>query len=153
MRMFIPEIGTTFALKADWSFLLIGDARNKSVRDAYLAPRPDLAQDLQEKCKAVEQKYEDLLRSQRRLTLEQLDARYAEARVARAFPFTLPAGTILKVDRLYIRKGASDFSSVTFFIEETGHPDLQPQGKSKKRKRFFAPLPDVNTIEFDLVET
>ena len=32
-------------------------------------------------------------------------------------PCTIPAGTILKIDRLYIRKGLEDFSSVTFFWE------------------------------------
>lgn len=32
-------------------------------------------------------------------------------------PCTIPVGTVLKIDRLYIRKGLEDFSSITFFWE------------------------------------
>lgn len=32
---------------------------------------------------------------------------------------TLPTGTTLKVDRIYIRKGGGDFDSVTFYVEST----------------------------------
>ena len=48
-------------------------------------------------------------------------------------------GTTLKVDRIYIRKGNSDYSSLTFFI---GSGDW-------KGCRFWAKLSDVNNIEFD----
>lgn len=37
---------------------------------------------------------------------------------------TMPKGTVLKVDRIYIRKGLSDYSSVTF---------LAPGKKTKKK--------------------
>lgn len=50
---------------------------------------------------------------------------------------TLPTGTNLKVDRVYIRKGAKDFSSITFFM-------VLPE---KKSVRFWAKIPDVNTME------
>jgi len=55
---------------------------------------------------------------------------------------TLPKDTVLKIDRIYIRKGASDYSSLTFRIEET-------ENKKIKGKRFWAKLRDVNKIEFD----
>jgi hypothetical protein len=69
---------------------------------------------------------------------------------------TLPAGTILAVDRIYIRKGASDFSSITFYAKELGEI-IRPASrwstvkKSKKIKalRFWAKLADCNTIEFE----
>jgi len=51
----------------------------------------------------------------------------------------MPKGTALKVDRIYIRKGNSDYSSLTFFI---GSGDW-------KGCRFWAKLSDVNNIEFD----
>jgi hypothetical protein len=50
--------------------------------------------------------------------------------------------TSLKIDRIYIRKGASDYSSITFFI---GSGDW-------KGCRFWAKLSDVNKIEFDQEE-
>lgn len=52
----------------------------------------------------------------------------------------LPKGTELKVSRIYIRQGASSYSSVTFYAKLPG---------SKKSIRFFAKLRDVNKIEFD----
>lgn len=54
-------------------------------------------------------------------------------------PLVMPKGTALKVDRIYIRKGNSDYSSLTFFI---GSGDW-------KGCRFWAKLSDVNNIEFD----
>jgi hypothetical protein len=69
---------------------------------------------------------------------------------------TLPAETTLKVDRIYIRKGASDYSSVTFFASGLGEVLVKPRwifgsGKEKKKKslRFWAKLADCNNIEFE----
>ena len=49
------------------------------------------------------------------------------------------AGTALTVDRIYIRKGAKDYSSVTFKTKVNG-----------RVIRFFARLSDVNKIEFEV---
>lgn len=58
------------------------------------------------------------------------------------YPITLTKGTSLKVDRIYIRKGLTEFSSLTFFI-----------GSGEwKGCRFWAKLSDVNNIEFDEVQ-
>ncbi len=54
---------------------------------------------------------------------------------------TIPKGCILTVDRIYIRKGLTEFSSISFFIE----------GLAKKKLRFWAKLEDCNNIEFDIV--
>jgi hypothetical protein len=51
---------------------------------------------------------------------------------------TLPAGTILNVNRIYIRNGCKDFDSVTFSIKKC--PDKKLKG------RFWAKLGDVNKI-------
>ena len=56
---------------------------------------------------------------------------------------TLPKDTILTIDRVYIRKGATDYSSITF------RTDLL----NKKSIRFFAKLDDCNKIEFEHVKT
>ena len=59
---------------------------------------------------------------------------------------TVPAETIISIDRIYVRKGVSDFSSVTFTI---------PKVLNKKSKfagsRFWVKLSDVNKVEFELV--
>jgi hypothetical protein len=65
-------------------------------------------------------------------------------------PVTLPAGTILKVDRVYIRKNNSDYSSVTFISPNLGEVNINLRGgKTKKltKIRFWARLSDINTIE------
>lgn len=54
---------------------------------------------------------------------------------AESHEVTVPEGTVLKIDRIYIRKGNKDFDSVTFFMKGT-----------KKRVRFWAKLADVNKI-------
>jgi hypothetical protein len=53
---------------------------------------------------------------------------------------TLPAGTVLKVGRVYIRGNQRDFDSITFRVVGT------------KKARFWVKLDDANTIEFDHVE-
>lgn len=54
--------------------------------------------------------------------------------------FVLPIDTILKVDRIYIKKATPDFNSITFFIESTSCPEL----KGKKSLRFWAKVDDIN---------
>lgn len=54
----------------------------------------------------------------------------------------LPKGTVLAIDRIYIRKGASDYSSITFRIKKCITSNFEG-------KRFWAKLSDCNTIEFE----
>lgn len=49
---------------------------------------------------------------------------------------TLPAGTVLKVERIYIRQHKSEYDSVTFRID------------GQTNSRFWARLADANRIEF-----
>lgn len=55
---------------------------------------------------------------------------------------TLSPGTILRIDRVYIRQGQSEFDSITFIIVETPMQEL----KGKKRLRFWAKIKDINGI-------
>lgn len=59
---------------------------------------------------------------------------------------TIPEDTILTVDRVYIRKGVSDYSSITFNISKKENPKHIYGGT-----RFWAKLSDVNNIEFELL--
>jgi hypothetical protein len=65
-------------------------------------------------------------------------------------PVTLPVGTLLEVDRVYVRtinktaqSDADDFDSVTFRV--ISHP-----ASWKRTPRFWAKLSDVNNIEYEL---
>ncbi len=84
---------------------------------------------------------------------------------------TIRAGAILKVDRIYIRKGQDDFDSITFFwkdmrteariIQEDDWDSYDKHTKKCTRKmdvrvprkpvRFWVKLPDANNIEFDKI--
>ena len=86
-------------------------------------------------------------------------------------PCTLPAGTILKMDRIYIRKGQDNFDSVTFMLvgakteakvverkatKYMGGPDHGKTFSYNERKparpvRFWVKLQDANNIEFEPV--
>ena len=58
---------------------------------------------------------------------------------------SLPAGTSLTIDRIYIRHGSKDFDSVSFWIGS------KPKGVGYKGKvRFWAKLKDVNDIEYEI---
>lgn len=69
---------------------------------------------------------------------------------------TLPAGTVLVLDRIYVRKGAGDFDSLTFSVAACPDPRLVP--KSKKgflsgQARFWAKLADINgKLHCDIAE-
>lgn len=62
-------------------------------------------------------------------------------------PFCVPKGTILVVDRVYIRRGLRDFSSLTFRTKSSPQKEL-----NKKGIKFWAKLSDVNRISYVLVE-
>lgn len=55
---------------------------------------------------------------------------------------TFPKGTVLKVERLYVRAPASSYDSITFRV------DSSPI-KSLNKARFWVKLMDANTIEFE----
>jgi hypothetical protein len=81
---------------------------------------------------------------------------------------TLPAGSTLKIDRIFIRKGAGDFDSVTFYLKGAtlpsekvtrtgrrffgagdGDPFTYTVTKPKRAVRFWAKLEDANKIVFE----
>lgn len=68
---------------------------------------------------------------------------------------TLPAGTKLRVDRVYIRQGLSEYSSLTFVVQETSDERFYvtgPKGKKKlKKARFWAKLADINSGNWNLI--
>ena len=59
---------------------------------------------------------------------------------------TMPTDTILSVDRIYIRKGVSGYSSITFNISKLDNKKHPLAGY-----RFLVKLSDANNIEFELL--
>ena len=66
---------------------------------------------------------------------------------------TLPKGVILKVDRVYIRQGMEDFSSITFYAEFPGEPTKTGAFGKPTSARFWAKLSDCNKINFAIKTT
>jgi hypothetical protein len=64
---------------------------------------------------------------------------------------TVPAGSELTVDRVYIRQGAKEYSSLSFLVTDAGPfgDRLAPVAKRgfKKAHRFWAKLRDCRRIE------
>ncbi len=76
---------------------------------------------------------------------------------------TLPAKTCLRIDRIYIKKNAPTFDSITFYVEECSIEELNPATKKKNgkknkasgfgnkgRARFWVKLKDANRIQCSL---
>lgn len=140
MKLFIPEIGTLLRLTADWVFYLHYEGRNEGLLKFFELIVPNSNQN-----------------SLRRGLLVRADGtadRWGHWDGAQAWrdgipthhatQVTLPAGTELILDRIYIRKGKDAFSSVTF------RTVVLPGTKSKPR--FWAKLADVNTLEVELFD-
>jgi len=138
MKLYIPEIGTVLQLEKDWTFMLHTERRNEALTLAADFPR-DTA-------------YKYSFRSKSG----------AEANILGWVKYdgwdwkklhTLPAGSVLTLDRIYIRKGVSEFSSLSFNLSRKSvNPDFSKFAKNINtmtgRCRFWAKLDDANKIEF-----
>lgn len=118
MRVFVPELGTVLTLAEDWTFKIINEARN-----AGLA------------------KLQGVMEGDYYFPFGTAEKSPYDGRQWRREPkdpgsYTFPAGTSLEVDRIYVRKGNEEYSSLTFKTRVNG-----------KVLRFFAKLDDVNRIE------
>lgn len=106
-NLFIPSIGDTIILSGPWTFTLYEETRNMKL------------------VKVVDLSY----------TGNGYPAWTNRRPAPRTWTVTMPALTTLIVDRIYIRNGNEDFSSLTFRTSFQG-----------KNVRFWAKLDDVNKI-------
>ncbi len=161
MKLYIPEIGDTIRLTDNWAFNLQDEYRNKSLWEllecdskSEVLAHKNKQSALSDELNRLEAKMYpgnvywrnpanpvDPVDHNRRLELYEL------LREQPVVPVMLPAGSVLSIDRIFIRKGANDWSSLTFFLKE--HPTLS----FKKKPRFWVNLPDCNKIEFEPVTT
>ena len=122
MKLYIPEIGDSIQLSKDWTFNLYMEHRNYSLYTLITG-----------------KSHEDINKEINNFYYTNGD-NWANFYKSKIISYTFPKDTILKVDRIYIRKGAEDFSSLTFYVTI-----------NKKAYRFWAKLEDVNNIEFNNV--
>lgn len=66
----------------------------------------------------------------------------AGCRELKSIVVELPAGSVLTIDRTYVRKGAGDFDSVTFILNGAKLPGKKG---ANARVRFWVKLDDVNS--------
>lgn len=124
MELYIPPLGTKLQLTRPWTFLLHGEYRNHTLFTHLGIPK------VSRKIEITHYRYHE----------------YADRVV------TLPSGTVLTVDRIYIRKGGVDFNSVTFFLPKEKRKQPHGIGASGKAVRFWVKLASVNTIICDIIE-
>ena len=161
MKFFIPELGLKIKLKKPFSFKLYFEHRNYCLFDPKIIEEERLlGLEISSKRDAEIQKLQEKFEFDFGVGLWHLNEETKEKyfilekeihkkynKEYRAFfdalhkPYTFAKGTILIVDRIYIRKGAENYSSLSFKVP------------SMKRGRFWAKLEDVHNMEFDIVET
>ena len=115
MKFFVPPLKTVFRLKQTWNFELHYETRNETLWNLFSAI-------------PMEGYFNRLYSQRRRLRCD----------------VCLSPDDELTVDRIFIRKGSSEYNSVTF------------RGKVKydgvyHNVRFWVPLSDVNGIEMEVI--
>ena len=162
MNLFLPEVGDSLVLSSDWEFSLYFHYRNKDFYKKILR----CLFPINPNERFHERNYSDKDINVLFTVWPEYDPNIIPVKIRDItisdFPkdsivnknglngmvFKLPKGTVLKIDRIYIRKGKKDYSSLTFNIVDTTHSFLV-DSKGKKVKgsmRFWATLDDVNKI-------
>lgn len=138
MKLLVPEIGTILTLSKNWTFKLHAERRNEKFVEQfdYLMSDPALA-DHKDKVE------KSLVESPREgVTYHPFGFQWEESHNW-SWDFTIKKGSRLKVDRVYIRRGISDYSSITFFLD---HAEKMILANPKRKPRFWAKLADVNEM-------
>lgn len=122
MKLYIPELSDKIKLTVDWKFNLVAEDRNIKFAQAYFDKAYEVDYDWNDRDGEVSYWYNNTPGTSNRKH--------------KVLAVTLHAGSVLSVDRIYIRKGAKEYSSLSFrYIDGYG--------------RFWAKLSDVNNIEFE----
>ena len=162
MRLYIPRLGDKLILTENWYFKLYPDHRNaklgehfdkhflglhinrmfdvvwigKDVKKLDPGRNPPLM------ISASVENREKMIWSQKKYDewRVKFDAYQKAAREkhTKTIDVYITEGCTLTVDRIYIRKGAAEYDSVSFFVE----------GLAPKKIRFWAKLDDCNNVEF-----
>jgi hypothetical protein len=136
MKLFIPELGTQLQLTKAHSFKIEYEQRNNSIIADY---SPELWTEYQKLDKDYWNIYYYFNGTNRSRTLSEAYEALKKFKNEKPCFITLPKNTVLEVDRIYIRQGSAQYSSVTFKI------------RGKKVLRFWLTLSDVNKIDCNIV--
>ena len=129
-----PTIGNTIVLESDFVFPLYHESRNLALFKLIgITDSPSYKYDSH---------YSNDYRSRKTTTRIVWPSQWDGERVYESeyiydasIIATLPKGTVLTVDRIYIRKGLPSYDSITFWAKL---PD------AKKKVRFWAKIIDIN---------
>jgi hypothetical protein len=132
VKLFIPELQTVLKLTKAWTFPVELEHRNSTLIEVMSGHK---AQDFYP---TVTYDWKNLSKHSRQMTNRIEHPPKVEWTGLQG---RMPKGTLLTVDRIYIRAGNATFSSVTFKTKLNG-----------KSVRFWAKLSSVNTIEAEVVE-
>lgn len=127
MKLFIPAVGYRIKLTSDWNFSLYLESRNDTLLRLVVKDIQEVIHDNSD-----------------RFVGQHWDRGY------RYITCSMPAGTVLEVDRVFVKtmnKTATvqdDCDSLTFKVIE--HPTFDV----KKKIRFWTKLSDVNVIDYEL---
>lgn len=128
IQFFVPDIGTRVKLTKNWTFRLYHESRNYDFfkkmgwRFTHRNWRVELFRELLEG-----QDYDDKPMGHKGVTIH--------------------AGSVLKVNRIYIRQGVGAYSSLTFNLQKGAVVDGNADVFMKGGVRFWAKLSDVNKME------
>lgn len=114
----IPSLGTELVLAADWTFTLHRESRNSGFAEGL-----EIAERV-----STRHTYGD--------NYSWTTRRTEWPKGAKTWTVTLPAGTVLKVERIYIKQGQGKFDSVTF----------RDTGRSHRHGRFWVKLDEANDM-------
>lgn len=142
MQLYIPTLGTQLVLDSDWTFLLAPEDRNKTLYE-LLGKYQD--QDFYHGAKPT---WVNVHTPNERITISRRALNIEEEKMWAPREFTLPRGTLLQVDRIYIRKGMDDFDSITFTMP--GKKVVVDGMTVRRQVRFWVPLDHANNIHFTL---
>ena len=122
MKLFIPACGDRITLTQPWNFLLYLEHRNTKFAEAFLDWKPGPHDSW---------------------------GSYDKDQKLKNTPASLPAGSILECDRVYIRTfnksrihDGDDYDSITW--------KLIKKDKAAKNGRFWVKLHECNNIEYEL---
>lgn len=141
MKLFIPELGTKLRLTKTHHISIQIEDRNESMFEKFYFDAFAKYKVARIHAGKLYWKHEPgILRYQGNTPAYKEAAAAADALKSKVpTKFKLEKGTILEVDRIYIRQGGAKYSSVTFKIRE------------KKVLRFWLSLAVVNTLHCEVV--
>lgn len=158
--LFIPKLGTRLLLSQPWQFTLYDEYRNVSFLNAlgYVVKRyHNYDQLIEENCHNPRIEIGEWVRNERHIPGIGVGRTIVETKKR----MCLPAGTVLTMDRIYIRKGNEEYDSISFNLNYCPDESFCPKSGFKamggakatipliqgnaSRIRFWAKLDDVNT--------